>query len=229
MRCTIILCLCAANCAAGAVEDWQTALDGMPLGTNVTQLNRSNCVAIMLRALQSNNVVKALIFMPGATDEFYMFRRAKAALTNASPSLLDAVNALTNQTLIRATFRPPLLLLHSDEDPLDPAFEIGSPTTETRIRQTPFVPHALYNDRDWDFLLPILRGTLHLRFSPRLHSARSWHFYRHSLAGWNLNGWEALEAISLAGKSRFTVAWRQVLFVGDERTRSLPTLNPARN
>jgi hypothetical protein len=229
MRRIFFLCLCLAHCAAGAVEEWQTALERMPLGTNVTQLNRSNCVGILLRALQSNNVVKALIFMPGATDEFYMFRRAKAALTNASPSLLDAVNALTNQTLIRATFRPPLLLLHSDEDPLDPACEIRSPATEIRIRRRSFVPHALYNDRDWDFLLPILRGTFHLRFSPRLHSASSWHFYRHSFAGWNLSGWEALEAISLAGKSRFTVARRQVLFVGDERTRSLPTLNPARN
>ncbi len=45
----------------------------MPLGTNVTELNRTNCVGIMLRAFQSNNVVKALIFMPGATDEFYFF------------------------------------------------------------------------------------------------------------------------------------------------------------
>ena len=86
MRCTVFLCFCLVHCAVGAVEEWQTALDRMPLGTNVTQLNRSNCVGILLRALQSNNVVKALVFMPGATDEFYMFRRAKAALTNASPS-----------------------------------------------------------------------------------------------------------------------------------------------
>ena len=73
----------------------------------------------MLDAFQSNAVVKALIFMPGATDELYFFRRAHAKLTNANPSLLDAIVALTNQTYIQATFQPPLLLLHTTEDPLD--------------------------------------------------------------------------------------------------------------
>lgn len=74
----IALSLCLAPLAVGAAETWQSALSRMPLGTNVTQLNRANCVGIMLRAFQSNTVVKALVFMPGATDEFYFFRRAKA-------------------------------------------------------------------------------------------------------------------------------------------------------
>src|SRR6266404_2918704 len=103
-----------------AAETWPEVLARMPLNAAIPQLNRSNCVDTMLHAFQSNRVVKALIFMPAATDEFYLFRRAKADLTNASPTLLDAVIALTNQTFIRATFRPPLLLLHTDEDPLEP-------------------------------------------------------------------------------------------------------------
>ena len=73
----------------------------------------------MLNAFQSNGVVKALIFMPGATDELFFFRRAHATLTNANPSLLDAVAALTNQTHIQAAFQPPLLLLHTTEDALN--------------------------------------------------------------------------------------------------------------
>src|ERR1700758_4045754 len=98
MRAFICILICLVHFGVMAEESWQSALSQMPLGTNVTQLNRTNCVKIMLPALRSNDVVKALIFMPGATDEFYMFRRAKAALTNDSPTLLDAVIALTNQT-----------------------------------------------------------------------------------------------------------------------------------
>lgn len=223
----LILCFwfCLAPLVVFAEDDWQTALRQMPLGTNVTELNRTNCVKVMLNAFQSNAVVKALIFMPGATDEFYMFRRAKAELTNASPSLLDAVVALTNQTLIHVTFRPPLLLLHTDEDPLDPLSEIKHPETANRIQQTQFVPHVIYNDRDWDFLLPILKKKLHARFSPKMYSRDSWHFYRHSFAGWNLTGWEALQSIALAGKTKFTVDKRLVTFEGDERVLAEPRID----
>src|SRR5437016_4237904 len=48
---------------------WEAALSQMSLG-HVTQLNRSNCVEVMLGAFQSNDAVKAIIFLPGATDEF---------------------------------------------------------------------------------------------------------------------------------------------------------------
>ena len=56
----------------------------MPLGAGVTMLVETNCVAAMLRAFQSNATVKALIFMPGATDEFYMFHRARRKLADLS-------------------------------------------------------------------------------------------------------------------------------------------------
>lgn len=197
----------------------------MPLGTNVTQLNRTNCVPLMLRAFGSNDVVKGLVFMPGATDEFYMFKRARATLTNSSPTLLDAVIALTNQTLIRVTFRAPLLLLHTDEDPLNPIANIRDAETAVKIEWTPFVPHAVYNDRDWDYLLPILKKTLKVRFTPILHSRNSWHFYRHSFAAWNLNGREALDAIALAGKTLYTVERKKVNFQGDERVRAVPRID----
>jgi hypothetical protein len=217
--------ICLTRFAAAADETWQSALARMPLGTNVAQLNRTNCVDIMLCAFGSNDVVKGLVFMPGATDEFYMFRRAKAALTNASPTLLDAVIALTNQTLIRATFRPPLLLLHTDEDPLEPIALIKDPETATKIEWTQFDGHVVYNDRDWDFLLPILTKTLRAKFTPILHSRNSWHFYRHSFAAWNLNGREALEAVALAGKTKFTIERKKVIFQGDERVRAVPKID----
>ncbi len=225
MRAFVCFCLCLAHFAVAAVEPWQNALDLMPLGANITELNRTNCVNLMLRSFQSNDVVKALIFMPGATDEFYFFRRAKAELTNASPSLLDAVNALTNQTLIRVTFQPPLLVLHTDEDPLNVLADIKDSATASRIQQVQFVPHALYNDRDWDYLLPILKKSLRVKFSPKLHTTQSWHFYRHSFAGCNLNGWEALEAIAMAGKTKFTVEKNHITFSGDERVLAVPKID----
>ncbi len=217
MRSLLCLILFGLPFTAAAAEEWQTALSRMPLPANVTELGRTNCVTVMLNALQSNSVVKALIFMPGATDEFYMFHRAKAQLTNASPSLLDAVIALTNQTLIRATFRPPFLLLHSDGDPLDPIAEIKHPATAEKLQKKHFPPHVVYNDRDWDFLFPILTRAYGVFFSPPRYSTRSWHFFRHSFAGWNLDGWEGLEAVSLAGKTTFRVESREVIFEGDHR------------
>jgi hypothetical protein len=196
----------------------------MPLGTNVTQLNRANCVGIMLGAFQSNDVVKALIFMPGATDEFYFFRRAQAELPNRPASLLDAVSALTNQTLIRATFRPPLLLLHTSEDFLEPVFRIEHQPTADKIRQARFVAHAVYNDRDWDYLRKVLKSSLRTDMRPPQRSHSSWHFYRNSFAAWSLTGWEVLEAAALAGETSFTVRSKQVVFEMDERPRVVPKL-----
>ena len=225
----LVVLLGLGEIASGA-ESWEAALEQMPLGVNVLELNRTNCVKLMLAAFQSNHIVKALIFMPGATDEFYMFRRAKAQLTNNSPSLLDAVEALTNQTLIRATFRPPFVLLHSDEDPLEPLATIEHEGTAAKLRAGRFVSHAVYDDRDWDFLQPILVNTLKADVRPWRYNYDSWHFYRHSFAAWNLTGWEALEAVALAGKSQFTVqrkaapAFMRTLiqFKEDERVRQVP-------
>lgn len=211
--------------AAQGGESWEAALSRMPLRSSTTQLNRTNCVDIMLRAFQSNQVVKALIFMPGATDEFYMFRRARAELTNNSPSLLDAIAALTNQTLIRATFFPPLLLLHTNEDPLEPVIVVDDPATRERLERGRSLLHAFCNDRDWDFMEPLLRKSLKTDIRPWRYQLASWHFYRHSFAAWGLTGWEALEAVALAGKTKCTVRRKQVIFEVDTRIRALPKVD----
>ena len=221
----LLLWLCLAPLALGAAETWQSALSRMPLGTNVTQLNRTNCVGIMLNAFQSNDVVKALVFMPGATDEFYFFRRAKADLPEAPLTLLDAVSALTNQTLIRATLRSPLLLLHTSEDLLEPAITVQDIPTVDKLKQARFVPHGLYNDRDWVHLQPILKSALRVKILPWNRSYDSLDFYRHSFAGWNLNGWEAVQATALAGQTRFTVRRKQVVFELDMRPRKAPKVD----
>jgi hypothetical protein len=211
--------------ALGAAEPWQDALSRMPLGTNVAQLNRTNCVGILLRAFQSNDVVKALVFMPGATDEFYFFRRAKADLADPPATLLTAVTALTNQTHIRATFHPPLLLLHTAEDLLEPAITIQHAPTAEKLKRARFVPHGLYDDRDWDFMQPLLRSSLRTAIRPWPHKYDSLDFYRHSFAAWNLGGWDALNAIALAGQTRFTVRRGEVVFELDMRRRTAPKVD----
>jgi hypothetical protein len=222
----LLFCLlCLVPRLLSAAEKWEAALGRMPLAPHVSRLQRTNCVTVMLGALQSNDVVKGLIFMPGATDEFYMFRRAEAVLTNDSPTLLDAVTALTNQTLIRATFRAPFLLLHTDEDPLDPIEDIKDPATAERLRKGRFVRHALYNDRDWDSLLFPVQRASGVFLIPERHSMDSFHFYRHSFAAWNLSNWEALEALAFAGKTRFTVERHKVVFEGDIRVLKEPTFD----
>ncbi len=218
----LLLSLGLSATALGAGESWPEALERMPLGSHAGELNRTNCVNIMLHAFQSNAVVKALIFMPGATDEFYMFRRARAVLTNDSPTLLDAVRALTNQTLIRATFKSPLMLLHTDEDPLEPDIVVQDQPTVERLRTTAFLPRLQCDDRDWDVVQPILKWKLKMDIRPWKNSADSWHFYRHSFVEAGVTEWEALETAALAGKSRFTVRRKQVVFEPDPRQRARP-------
>jgi len=227
------LLLAGGAAVRGQTGPWEPALAQMPFPPQVHELNRTNCVDLVLNAFQSNEIVRAIVFMPGATDEFYMFRRARAVMTTSSPSLLDAVAALTNQTLIRVTFKAPLLLLHTDEDPLDPIINVENEAIAARLRGMRFLPHVVYNDRDWDYLQPILAKHLKADVWPWRHMYDTWHFYRHSFAGWNLTGWEALEAVALAGKTRFTVAKKSglalrrtyLLFEGDERVRATPKLD----
>jgi len=222
-----------ASFRASAGDPWEQALQRMPLELATRELNRTNCVALMLGAFQQDSIVKALIFMPGATDELYMFHRAKAVLTNGSPTLLDAVIALTNQTFIRATFRSPLLLLHSDEDPLEPLVQVENQKALERLKRAGSLRRLVANDRDWDFVQPILRKTVKVDVRPWRYSSDSWHFYRHSLSAWNLTSWEAVEAVALAGKTKLTIRRKgifsfprtEVVFEPDARVRQVPKLD----
>jgi hypothetical protein len=204
---------------------WQEEFARMPLKGNATVLNRHNCVDVMLNSFQRNGAVKALIFMPGATDEFYFFRRARAVLTNGNPTLLDAVVALTNQTFIKATVNPPFLLMHTDEDSLEPIIKIDDVRTAERLHKKHFEKHGVYNDRDWDFMQPILDFDLDTKMFPGLYSHESHHFFRHSFAEFDLNGWDALRATALAGKECFNVERKKVVFIGDTRVKA-PAVAP---
>jgi hypothetical protein len=214
--------LYASSFLLPAQTAWPEAFAKMPLSEKVTELDRHNCVRVVLNSFQSNAAVQALIFMPGATDEFYFFRRAHAHLTNAAPTLLDAVIALTNQTYVRASVVPPFLLLHTAEDPLEPLVVIEHQRTADRLKRKHFEKHAVFNDMDWDQLGPILGFDLNTRISPKPGSHDSWHFFRHSMAEYGLNGWDTLRAVALANKTKFTVKRNWIIFAGDSRTLGKP-------
>jgi hypothetical protein len=213
----VCLLLCLSPHPAFTQESWPEAFNRKPLPANVTQLTRTNCVDLLWRAFQSNGVVKALVLMPGATDTWYMFQAARVVLPNANPSLLDAISALTNQTRIRATFRPPFLLLHTGVDVLEPVIQVQDARTAAKLKQARFVPRGVYNDRDWDFMQPILKKHLKVAMRPWRYSTDSWHFYRHTFAAWDLTGWEALEATAMAAKTTCTIYRNKVVFQVDMR------------
>ena len=209
---------------ARSSETWTDALARMPLPANTTTLNRTNCAEVLLGSFQSNATVKALLVMPGATDELYFFRRAQAVVTNQNPSVLDAVVALTNQTHIRAVFRPPFLLLHSGEDLLDLDITVKHPGTLEKLQSRPTVPHWIFFDRDWDALRAAIKGHIGPIIWPGPFSKDSRHFYRHTFAAWNLTGWETLEAVAYTSRATITVRHGSVVFDTDMRVGQLPKL-----
>lgn len=217
--------LMTASATVLAQETWQNALSRMPLETGVTELSRTNCVTLMLGAFQSNAVVKALVFLPGATDELYFFRRAHAALTNANPSLLDAVVALTNQTYIRATFQPPLLLLHTSEDALHVLSTVRNKSTAAKLRQKIIPDRLVFNDAGWDEVRAVLHKKMSVGLRPFSNTPESGHFYRHNFAACGATEWEILEAIALTDKTTFTVHWLTVGLQLDRRSGPVPGIN----
>ena len=212
----------AATGSVLAGETWQAALAKMPLGTNVSELNRSNCVSLMLNAFRSNAVVKALIFMPGATDELYFYHRVSATLTNADPSLLEAIVALTNQTYIRVTFQPPLLILRTSEDVTNAVAIVKSKSTAAKLRQRIIPERVLFCDAPWDQIRSALGRKLSIGLRPFSNAPDSWHFYRHNFAACGVTEWEMLNAIAMADKTQFTVHWLTVNFRLDQRSGPVP-------
>lgn len=208
-----------------ADTSWAEVLKRMPLATNAPVLNHSNCAPILLASFQSNATAKALIFMPGATDELYFFRRVQVSLTNENASVWDAIVALTNQSPLQVFFQSPFVLLHSKEDVLELDFTVKHERTQEKLKSGKPLPHLLANDRDWTQLLRLMKKQIPATLWPYERTPDSWHFYRHTFAGWNLTPWETLEAAALAGKTRFTVYRGRVGFEVDPRLGEIPQLD----
>jgi hypothetical protein len=81
------------------------------------------------------------------------------------------------------------------------------------------------NDRDWDYLQPLLKRSLRIKLRPWRYSTDAWHFYRHTFAVWDLNGLEALETAALTGKSKFVIDRNEVVFEVDGRVQAKPSFD----
>jgi hypothetical protein len=220
----IFILVAGLRVTAYADEGWQDALSQMPLGSNVTELSRTNTIPVMLNAFQSNSVVKALIFMPGAADEFVFLRRAHATLTNANPSLMDAVTALTNQTYIRAEFRPPLLLLYTTEDDLETIATIKSKSTAAKLRARTVPDRIVLCDSNWDYSRRAVAKKAGITVLPFADDSSSWHFWPNNFAACGVTQWELLEALALSGKTTFTVHWLTANYTLDMRSGPVQNL-----
>src|SRR5947209_18774338 len=104
----------------------------MPISAE-TRLNRDNSIPLILRAFRSNEVVKALVWLPAVSDDFYLISRDKPKLNLEATNLLDAITALTRATELRATFQPPFLLLHLDRDHLEPSLIVNDAPAAARL------------------------------------------------------------------------------------------------
>src|SRR6185369_2058784 len=166
----IMALISLADRIAVADPSWQQALAQMPLARPAIELNHSNCVTLLLDSFQSNAVVKALVFMPGATDEIDFFRRARAHLTNSNPSLLNAITALTNQTYVQVRFETPLLILYTVEDPTNVVATIKSTSTAGKLHRQVIPRRIELRDADWGDVHDALDKDVSIGLSPRGNS-----------------------------------------------------------
>jgi hypothetical protein len=210
--------------SAFADENWQQALSRMPLGTSTKELGRTNAIPLILNAFQSNSVVKALIFMPGAADEFVFLRRSHATLTNANPSLMDAITALTNQTYIRAEFRSPFLLLYTTQDQLEPITIVKSKSTSKKLRARLVSDLIVLCDSNWDYSRRAVAKKVSVTVLPFADASSSWHFWPNNFAACGVTQWELLEALALSGKTTFTLHWLTVRYALDLRSGPVQNL-----
>lgn len=194
-----------------AEEAWRAALRPMPLAAGGGPLARSNCLPILLAAFQSNNVVKALVALPGVSNDFYLLNRDRP-LNLAAGNLADALATLADTTAVRVTFREPFLFLHTAGDKLKPESTSFSGTLTRRLRSQCSAPKVLLTDRHWDVVQPWLTRMLGMDVTPEPGSMDAWHFARHNLAAWQLDDWDLLCALSLSSGTKFTLGKNRLLF-----------------
>lgn len=181
------------------------ALRAMPLPAAAT-LNRSNAVDVLLGAFQSNGVIKAIVILPGVSDDFYLIHRDAPALNLRATNLWEGIVALTNATAMRVTWREPFVLLHAGaREVLRASIRIEDMAMAGRLKLKNLPERVLHLDAHWETIQPALERALGRRVRPEGASTEAWHFNRHNLTGANLTGWELLEAVSLTGGTTVTV------------------------
>jgi hypothetical protein len=87
--------------------------------------------------------------------------------------------------------------------------------TADRIKRKHFEKHAVFNDHDWDYVEPILAFDVNTHLiTPASARTIPIIFSATAFAEFDLNGWDALRAVALANKTKFTVKKRWVKDAG---------------
>jgi hypothetical protein len=216
------LVCCLLRASLSAQPSWPETLKTMPLPEQAPPLDREHAMSVMLQAFRSNDMVKALIFLPGVADDFYLVNRNQPKLNVRARTLAEAVTVLTNATDVRVTFSPPFLLLHLDRDHLEPNLAIRHNVTADRLRRQHHLSHRIFCDQPWPTVQPILKATFGLNVLPKAASDDAGHLYRLNLAGWDLSDWEWLQAVCLATRAELLVQRNKVLFSRPAGTKAAP-------
>ena len=195
--------------SAAAFEE---ALRQMPLPRATLPLTRENFIPACLAQFRSNEVVKALVFLPGVADDFYLVHRDAQKLAIASDNLLGAFFALTNATSLRTTFQAPYFFVHADRDLLSPVVAQKNRHVGGMLQVRRSIAGLVLIDRHWDFLQPQLQAGLKMMVTPPGKSEQAWHFARYNLAAFGLTDWELLSALSIAGRTRIVPETSRIRF-----------------
>lgn len=205
-------------------EAWENALAGMKLaaypkgiGETPLLLHETNCISLLLKSFKSNAVVKCMVVLPDTTDELYLRHNFKATRLSTAATLLETISVLTNHSNIRVQFRAPFLLLYAAHDFTTATVQVTDAKTWNEIQNVSHSESWLLEDYDWDRIQPKLQKVLNVKINPKFDSVDSYHFYRHSLAGYNLTGPELIEALALTGKTKVSINKNNVVFELDQR------------
>jgi hypothetical protein len=211
-RTRVFLCIIGALTALSSpAETWMDALGHMPLPPN-TVFNRDNCIRGVLEAFQSNSTVRAIVFLPAVSDDFYLVNRNRTQLNARPANLGEAIGALTNLTDVRATFREGLLLLHLKGEPVEPGVTIKSERQAERLRTNSSIARVLWIDRHWNRVQPELASATKMRVVPAGGSKDAWHFARCNVVAYTANAWDLVMVASLSSGTRMSVESRRITF-----------------
>src|ERR1043166_1423099 len=190
----------------------EEALRQMPVPKSALPLTQETFIPTCLAQFRSNEVVKALVFLPGVADDFYLIHRDARKLAITSDNLLGALTALTNATSLRATFRAPYLFVHADRDLLSPVVAQKNRRVDGMLQLRRSIAGLVLIDRHWDFLQPQLQNGLKMLVTPPGKSEEAWHFARYNLAAFGLTDWELLSALSIAGRTKILPETSRIRF-----------------
>ena len=208
----VLLFLVFVQCQNARASDWKTECAKMPLRTNELALNLLEGAPCLLASLQPNATVKALLILPGATDELHFFNRGVFRWTNTTPTLTDAIEILTNHTGVKTTFRAPFLLLHTTNDLITTSISTKHLATGDKLSALGNINHPSITDASWLRLGPLLEKSLNLEIEPKPGSIAWWHFYRANFSCFDITGPELIEIVSLSSRIAAQIDKNRIVF-----------------